>query len=61
MADCIGGVIFYTMRLLIKSQIKKILEIISDQGSHTGIKVDTGAKVLAGFRKVKRLQKVLMD
>ena len=41
------------MRLLIKSQIKKIPEIISDQGSHTGIKVDTGAKVLAGSESEK--------
>ena len=29
-------------------QIKKIPELISSVGSHPGIKVDTGAKTLAG-------------
>ena len=53
MADCIGGVILYDETINQESNKKKIPEIISDQGSHTGIKVDTGAKVLAGSESEK--------
>jgi fructose-bisphosphate aldolase class I len=49
MADCIGGVILYDETIKQTSQSnKKIPELISSTGSHPGIKVDTGAKVLSG-------------
>ena len=49
MADCIGGVILYDETIKQTSSRKnKIPELISNMGSHPGIKVDTGAKVLAG-------------
>ncbi len=49
MTDCIGGVILYDETIKqISSQKKKITELISEMGSLPGIKVDTGAKVLAG-------------
>ena len=49
MSECIGGVILYdeTIKQTSKKN-KKIPELISSMGSHPGIKVDTGAKVLAG-------------
>ena len=48
MKDCIGGVILYdeTIRQ-VSSKKSNIPELISNMGSHPGIKVDTGAKVLA--------------
>ena len=49
MKECIGGVILYDETIKQKSSKKnKIPELISSMGSHPGIKVDTGAKVLAG-------------
>jgi fructose-bisphosphate aldolase class I len=49
MSNCIGGVILYDETIKqISSKKKKIPELISSMGSHPGIKVDTGAKVLAG-------------
>ena len=49
MSNCIGGVILYDETIKqISSKKKKIPELISSMGSLTGIKVDTGAKVLAG-------------
>ena len=49
MTDCIGGVILYDETIKqISSKKKKITELISEMGSLPGIKVDTGAKVLAG-------------
>ena len=49
MADCIGGVILYDETIKqISSKKNKITELISEMGSLPGIKVDTGAKVLAG-------------
>ena len=47
--ECIGGVILYdeTIRQ-VTSKKNKIPDLISKMGSATGIKVDTGAKVLAG-------------
>ena len=47
-ADCIGGVILYDETIKQTSSKKnKIPELIASMGSHPGIKVDTGAKVLA--------------
>ena len=49
MSDCIGGVILYDETIKqVSSKKNKIPELISSMGSHPGIKVDTGAKVLAG-------------
>ena len=49
MADCIGGVILYDETIKqISSKKNKITELIYEMGSLPGIKVDTGAKVLAG-------------
>ena len=49
MTNCIGGVILYDETIKqISSKKNKIPELISSMGSHPGIKVDTGAKVLAG-------------
>ena len=49
MTECIGGVILYDETIKqSSSKKKKITELISEMGSLPGIKVDTGAKVLAG-------------
>ncbi len=49
MTDCIGGVILYDETIKqISSKKNRITELISKTGSLAGIKVDTGAKVLAG-------------
>ena len=49
MKECIGGVILYDETIKqTSSKKKKISDLISSMGSHPGIKVDTGAKVLAG-------------
>ena len=54
MTECIGGVILYDETIKQKSSIKKsIPELISSMGSHPGIKVDTGAKILAGSPEEK--------
>ena len=53
MRKCIGGVILYDETIKQSYNNKKIPEIISSMGSHPGIKVDTGAKVLAGSTKEK--------
>ncbi len=54
MTDCIGGVILYDETIKqISSKKNKIPELISSMGSHPGIKVDTGAKVLAGSLEEK--------
>ena len=54
MKDCIGGVILYdeTIKQSCKSG-KKIPELISDSNSVPGIKVDTGAKILANSKEEK--------
>ncbi len=54
MSNCIGGVILYdeTIRQETSKKIK-IPELISKMGSAPGIKVDTGAKVLAGSNDEK--------
>ena len=49
MSDCIGGVILYDETIKQETSKKiKIPQLISKMGSVPGIKVDTGAKVLAG-------------
>ncbi len=49
MTECIGGVILYDETIKQESsKKKKIPELISQMGSAPGIKVDTGAKILAG-------------
>jgi len=49
MKECIGGVILYDETIKQTSSKKnKIPNLISSMGSHPGIKVDTGAKILAG-------------
>ena len=49
MTECIGGVILYDETIKQNSSKKKnIAKLISEMGSVPGIKVDTGAKVLAG-------------
>ncbi len=49
MTKCIGGVILYDETIKQDSSKKKsIAKLISEMGSAPGIKVDTGAKVLAG-------------
>ncbi len=48
MKSCIGGVILYDETIRQKVGSKSIPELISESGAVTGIKVDTGAKVLAG-------------
>ena len=54
MASCIGGVILYDETIKQSSSKKnKIPELISSMGSYPGIKVDTGAKVLAGSHEEK--------
>ena len=48
MKDCIGGVILYDETIKQSTTLgKKIPELISDSNALTGIKVDTGAKILA--------------
>ena len=54
MTECIGGVILYDETIKQNSSKKnKIPELISKMGSAPGIKVDTGAKVLAGSPEEK--------
>tara|TARA_B100001175_G_scaffold69491_1_gene57369 strand:- start:266 stop:1273 length:1008 start_codon:yes stop_codon:yes gene_type:complete len=54
MKDCIGGVILYdeTIKQQSKSGVK-IPDLILDSGSLPGIKVDTGAKILANSKEEK--------
>ena len=54
MTDCIGGVILYDETIKqISSKKNKVTELIANMGSYPGIKVDTGAKVLAGSPEEK--------
>ena len=54
MADCIGGVILYDETINQSSIVeKRIPDLISNTGAVPGIKVDTGAKVLANSPEEK--------
>ena len=54
MKECIGGVILYDETIRQKTNTgKTIPELINSNGALTGIKVDTGAKVLAGSKQEK--------
>ena len=54
MKNCIGGVILYDETIKqIASNKKTIPELISNSGAVPGIKVDTGAKVLANSKNEK--------
>ena len=54
MKNCIGGVILFDETIKQNSNLKKkIPELISSTGAVPGIKVDTGAKVLAGSPEEK--------
>jgi len=54
MTDCVGGVILYDETINQSSSSgKKIPTLISDKGAVPGIKVDTGAKVLANSSEEK--------
>ena len=54
MKNCVGGVILYDETIKqISSSKKTIPELIATSGSVPGIKVDTGAKVLAGSTEEK--------
>ena len=48
MNKCIGGVILYDETIKQSSKSKTIPELINESGAIPGIKVDTGAKSLAG-------------
>ena len=51
--ECIGGVILYDETINQLSNKIKIPDIISNNGSYAGIKVDTGAKSLSGSKYEK--------
>jgi len=54
MKECIGGVILYDETIKQNtSKNKSIPELISESGAVPGIKVDTGAKTLAGSKEEK--------
>jgi len=54
MSECIGGVILYDETIKQQTSKKKLVpELILKMGSFPGIKVDTGAKVLAGSPEEK--------
>ena len=54
MSDCIGGVILFDETINQKTNDgEKVSELLSKMGSLAGIKVDTGAKQLAGSPKEK--------
>ena len=54
MKECIGGVILYDETIKQKTANgKTIVELINSSGSLVGIKVDTGAKTLAGSKQEK--------
>ena len=54
MKKCIGGVILYDETIKQKTSTgETIPDLINSNGSLTGIKVDTGAKILAGSEKEK--------
>ena len=53
MKNCIGGVILYDETIKQRNELKSIPELINDSNTVPGIKVDTGAKTLAGSNEEK--------
>ena len=53
MKSCIGGVILYDETIKQRNELKSIPELINDSNTVPGIKVDTGAKTLAGSNEEK--------
>ena len=53
MKSCIGGVILYDETIKQSAESKSIPELISSSGAVTGIKVDTGAKILSSSKEEK--------
>ena len=54
MSECIGGVILYDETIKQKTNAgKEVPKLLSEMGSIAGIKVDTGAKQLAGSKNEK--------
>ena len=53
MKTCVGGVILYDETIRQENNSKKIPDIISQNGTVPGIKVDTGTKVLANSSEEK--------
>ena len=54
MTECIGGVILYDETIKQQTSKKNLIpELILNMGSYPGIKVDTGAKILAGSTEEK--------
>ena len=54
MSECIGGVILYDETIKQKTNTgKEVPKLLSEMGSIAGIKVDTGAKQLAGSTNEK--------
>ena len=53
MKSCIGGVILYDETIKQRTELKSIPELINDSNTVPGIKVDTGAKNLAGSNEEK--------
>ena len=53
MKKCIGGVILYDETIRQENNSQKIPDIISQNGTVPGIKVDTGAKILANSSEEK--------
>ena len=58
MKNCIGGVILYDETIKQTSNSNQTIpELISSSGAIPGIKVDTGAKVLAGSLRRKNYRR----
>ncbi len=53
MKKCIGGVILYDETIKQNTDSKTIPQLIAENGAVPGIKVDTGAKTLAGSKEEK--------
>jgi len=53
MKSCIGGVILYDETIKQRTELKSIPELLNDSNIVPGIKVDTGAKTLAGSNEEK--------
>ena len=53
MKSCIGGVILFDETIKQRTELKSIPELLNDGNTVPGIKVDTGAKILAGSNEEK--------